>query len=151
TVTPAAAAGTWTLTLPTTGGTNNYALTTNGSGTTTWTAVGLIGSANGFSAKNSFSGATVLFSAANYISSETGSNNAIAGALTDGASSNVTLAAGLCVTVKLGHTLQAGANTFVLNGTSKNIKSHFNAANDIGTAYAATGFWSACYDGTQWL
>jgi hypothetical protein len=28
----------WTLTLPTTGGTNGYALTTNGSGTTSWTA-----------------------------------------------------------------------------------------------------------------
>lgn len=37
TATVAAAAGTWTFTLPTTGGTNNYVLTTNGSGTTTWT------------------------------------------------------------------------------------------------------------------
>lgn len=39
TIQPAAAAGTWTFTLPTTGGTNNYVLTTNGGGTTTWTDV----------------------------------------------------------------------------------------------------------------
>lgn len=39
TVTPAAAAGTWTLTLPTSGGTDNYALVTNGSGITAWEAV----------------------------------------------------------------------------------------------------------------
>lgn len=91
------------------------------------------------------------YQTANYIASETGSNNAIAGALTDASSSNVTLAAGLCVTVQLAHTLQAGANTFVLNGTSKNIKSHFNVANNIGTAYAATGMWTGCYDGTEWV
>ncbi len=36
TVQPAAAAGTWSLTLPTTGGTSNYFLQTNGSGVTTW-------------------------------------------------------------------------------------------------------------------
>lgn len=34
----AAAAGAWTLTLPTTAGTNTYMLTTDGSGITTWTA-----------------------------------------------------------------------------------------------------------------
>jgi hypothetical protein len=34
---PAAAAGDWTLTLPGTAGTNNFVLTTNGSGTTSWT------------------------------------------------------------------------------------------------------------------
>lgn len=39
TVTPASAAGTWTLTLPTTGGTDKYFLQTNGSGTSTWAAV----------------------------------------------------------------------------------------------------------------
>ena len=36
TVQPAAAAGTWSLTLPTTGGTANQFLQTNGSGVTTW-------------------------------------------------------------------------------------------------------------------
>lgn len=38
TVTTAAAAGTWSLTLPITGGTNGYFLQTNGSGVTTWAA-----------------------------------------------------------------------------------------------------------------
>lgn len=40
TVKPAASAGTWTLTFPTTPGNAGEALVTNGSGVTTWTAVG---------------------------------------------------------------------------------------------------------------
>jgi hypothetical protein len=43
TLTTAAAAGTWTLTLPTTAGTSGYALVTNGSGVTTWSSIGLPG------------------------------------------------------------------------------------------------------------
>jgi hypothetical protein len=64
---------------------------------------------------------------------------------------------GLCVTVKLAHTLQAGANTFDLNPTvsagPRAIKSHINPANNIGTAYAATGRWTGCWDSTAvaWL
>ncbi len=46
TVQPAAAAGTWSLTLPTSGGTNNYVLTTNGSGVTSWTQVAAAGIAD---------------------------------------------------------------------------------------------------------
>lgn len=41
TIQPATSAGTWTLTLPTTAGTNNYFLKTNGSGVTTWAQVDL--------------------------------------------------------------------------------------------------------------
>jgi hypothetical protein len=37
TIQTANAAGTWSMTLPTTGGTNGYILTTNGSGVTSWT------------------------------------------------------------------------------------------------------------------
>jgi hypothetical protein len=44
TVQPAAAAGTWTFTLPTGAGTNTYALLTNGSGVTSWGQIA-IGSA----------------------------------------------------------------------------------------------------------
>lgn len=44
TVQSAAAAGTWTFTLPTSGGTNTYALLTNGSGVTSWGQIA-IGSA----------------------------------------------------------------------------------------------------------
>lgn len=83
----------------------------------------------------------------NYIATETGANNAIAGTLT-----GVTLAAGLQVVIKLAHTLQAGANTFNLNaGGAVAIKSHFNSANNLGTAYAATGVITVLYDGTSWL
>jgi len=87
----------------------------------------------------------------NYIATESGANNAIAGALLDAGGVAVPLAAGLRVTVKLAHTLQAGANTFVLNTVSKAIKSHLNAANDIATVYAATGFIDLLYDGVEWL
>jgi hypothetical protein len=37
---PAAAAGSWTMTLPATAGTNGYVLSTNGSGVTSWVAAG---------------------------------------------------------------------------------------------------------------
>ncbi len=85
--------------------------------------------------------------APSFISTETGANNAIAGALP-----TVTVTTGQCVTVQLGHTLQAGANTFNLNATGAvAIKSHLNTANNIGTAYAATGRWSGCFNGTAWL
>ena len=88
----------------------------------------------------------------NYIASETGANNAIAGALLNSDGSAVALAAGLQLVVKLGHTLQAGANTFNLNGGGAvNIKSHFNVSNNIATAYAATGIITLLYDGTEWL
>jgi hypothetical protein len=115
----------------------------------TWVAAGPVPVGNLPAA--AVTGAFTPYTTANFIATETGSANAIAGALQDLGGNNVTLAAGLCVTVKLAHTLQAGANTFALNGTVKNIKSHFNSANNIGTAYAATGYWSGCYDATEWL
>ncbi len=91
--------------------------------------------------------ATTAATGPNYIATESGANNAIAGSL-----SGVPLAAGLTVTVKLAHTLQAGANTFDYNaGGAVAIKSSRNAANDIGTAYAATGVITLMYDGTRWL
>jgi hypothetical protein len=55
----------WTLTLPTSGGTNNYALLTDGSGTTSWGAVatgtistGTIGQITYYSGTNALSGTT---------------------------------------------------------------------------------------------
>lgn len=83
----------------------------------------------------------------NYIATEGGANNAIAGTL-----ANIPLTAGMAVTVKLAHTLQAGANTFNYNaGGALAIKSTRNPANNIATAYAATGYIMLVYDGTQWL
>ncbi len=82
-----------------------------------------------------------------YITAESGGNNAIAGTF-----GNVALASGLTVTVKLSHSLQAGANTFDFNsGGALAIKSSRNVANDIGTAYASTGIITMIYDGTRWL
>ncbi len=82
----------------------------------------------------------------NWIVSELGANNAIAGFL------DVSLVAGTRVTIDLAHTLQAGANTFALNGgTAVSIKSSRNTANNIATAYAATGVITLVYDGALWL
>lgn len=82
-----------------------------------------------------------------YIGIEGGANNAITGTYP-----GLTLTAGNCVQIQLAHTLQAGANTFALNGGSaKSILSHFNTSNNLGTAYAATGVWAGCYNGTAWL
>jgi hypothetical protein len=87
----------------------------------------------------------------NYVSSETGVNNAIAGALLDPRGQSMLLSLGLKLCINLSHTLQAGANTLTLNGTSKNIKSHFNASNNIATAYASGAQWCGIYDGFEWL
>lgn len=88
----------------------------------------------------------------NYIASETGANNAIVGALLDADGTAVPLTAGLEVVVKLGHTLQAGANTFNFNGGGAlAINSHLNVANNIGTAYAATGVIRLLYNGAVWM
>jgi hypothetical protein len=88
----------------------------------------------------------------NYIASETGANNAIVAALLDAGGVAVPLAAGVKVSILLAHTLQAGANTLNFNGAGvKNIKSSRNPANNIGTAYAVGGLFTAVYDGTQFL
>jgi len=47
TVQPASVAGTWSLTLPTSAGTNNYVLTTNGSGVSSWAQVSLTAGVTG--------------------------------------------------------------------------------------------------------
>ncbi len=83
----------------------------------------------------------------NYIATENGANNAIACAVGSGPA----LLTGIVVTVQLAHTLQAGANTFAyLGGTALAIKSHFNTANNIATAYAATGTITLQYNGAIW-
>lgn len=85
----------------------------------------------------------------NWIPSETGSNNAIAGALTDALGNNVAQSAGLRVSILLAHTLQAGGNTFALNGgAAKAIKKSSDPTANIGTAYAAGSILTLLYDGT---
>lgn len=78
--------------------------------------------------------------------------NAPVATLVDASGVNVTVAVGLRILLTLADTLQAGANTLNLNSHGADaIKSHNNAANDIGTAYAATGVVDLYFDGTQWL
>jgi len=92
------------------------------------------------------------YQAINYIATESGSNNAIVATLTDASGNNVTVAAGLRVVVQLAHTLQAGANTFNLNGHgTDSIKLSTNAASDLTTAYASTGVIDLFFNGTVWL
>lgn len=80
-----------------------------------------------------------------------GAANAITATLTDSDGANVPLADGLTLLVDLGaNTLQAGANTMNLNaGGAVSIVSHYNVANNIGTAYAAQGFVTLVYNQTS--
>ncbi len=82
----------------------------------------------------------------NYIASETGANNAIAGTLIYA----VGVSGGLTVQIQLAHTLQAGVNTFNYAGSGAvAIKSCRNPANNIATAYAATGTITLSYNATN--
>lgn len=107
---------------------------TTGVGANLWQAVSL-----------PLNGGTSLI--AFYPALDAGANNAITASIPGLPQVN-----GVCVSIQLAHTLQAGANTFALNGaTAVAIKSHFNTATNLATAYAATGIWSGCYNGTVWL
>lgn len=87
----------------------------------------------------------------NFIFTETGANNAIIGALLDATGAAVALVNGVQVTVRLAHSLQAGANTFNFNGNgTKAIKQNTNPATDIATAYVSGGSITLLYDGTVW-
>ena len=81
---------------------------------------------------------------------ETGANNAIA-VVGPGDLNAPGLQAGAPLTIKLAHSLQAGANTLSFNAVVANIKSHYNPANNIGTAYVSGGWITVVYDGTEWL
>lgn len=89
--------------------------------------------------------------AVNYQGTEGGANNAITCNLTDPSGNALTLAAGLSISLKLAHSLQAGANTLAINGgATKSIKKSTNPANDIGTAYVSGSIVNMIYDGTVW-
>lgn len=84
-----------------------------------------------------------------------GSANAITATITDVAGTNLVLTEGLRVVLDLNsRTLQAGANTFNLNGGGAlSIVSHYVVGNNIGTAYSANGFIELMYNssGTVWM
>lgn len=67
TIVSPAAPTSWTFTLPTTGGTNGYALTTNGSGTASWSVLGVAGGGTGLTSGTS--GGVPYFSAPGTIAS----------------------------------------------------------------------------------
>lgn len=64
----AAAAGSWTMTLPTSAGTSGYVLTTDGAGVTTWTAAASAGTVTG----TGTSGQCTFWTASSVISSDSG-------------------------------------------------------------------------------
>jgi hypothetical protein len=76
-----------------------------------------------------------------------GADNAISGSL-----EGQNMSAGLCVNVKLRHSMQAGSNTFDFNrGGAVPIRSHLDTAHDIAAGYVANGFIVLCYDGVEWV
>lgn len=98
-----------------------------------------------------FNAVVTSYQAVNYQGTEGGANNAITCNLVDSQGTNVTLAAGLRLTLKLAHSLQAGANTLALNGgATKAILSHRNTGSNIAVAYVSGGIIELIYDGTQW-
>lgn len=70
-----------------------------------------------------------------YVEGINGANNAVQGSLFSSGTTKVTLVTGMIVALKLNKTLQAGSNTFNLNGTVKNIKNS-SALSDLHTTFA---------------
>jgi hypothetical protein len=102
---------------------------------------------------NNYSKQLASVPGSNFVVNETGANNAIVGS---GQYSCMPRIYGLTVQVALAHSLQAGANTFNYCGVgAKPIRSHFNSANNIGTAYDSSGVitlqWAQTAKGQFWL
>ena len=79
--------------------------------------------------------ATGLAGGVYYIDGIGGAANAVQGSLFSAGTTKIALVTGMVVALKLNQTLQAGANTFNLNGTVKDIKKATNKT-DINTTYA---------------
>jgi hypothetical protein len=79
---------------------------------------------------------------------ENGASNAIACA----AGCGPTLTPGLVLTIQLGHSLRAGANTFAYNGgAALAIKKHLDASSNLTNAYTSSGVIQLEYNGSIWL
>lgn len=86
--------------------------------------------------------------AANFVSDNAnGANNAICVSLFTSGTTKAVVTTGTRIAIKLGRSLQKGANTLNLNGTTKNIVSHFNPATSGGltTAYGIGGILEVIY------
>jgi hypothetical protein len=94
-------------------------------------------------------GSTVAWGGYNAVL-DTGANNAIAGTMPGYPGGNPSR--GLCVTVFLQHTLQAGANTFNLNSSGAFAIGANSTAGNITRAYVASTFIHLCANGSGgWL
>ena len=94
-------------------------INTGSSASPTWTQV----------AGEGFSPTTGVAGNVYYVSGINGSANTLQGSLFSTGTTKVTLVTGMIVALKLNQTLQAGANTFNLNGTIKSIYQSTNPAN----------------------
>lgn len=91
------------------------------------------------------------YQATNYIGTESGANNALVAALLDASGASVTVAAGLIIWLKLGHSLQAGANTLNVNGHgADSIKKTSNPATDLSVTAVSGSILMMIFDGTVW-
>jgi hypothetical protein len=108
-----------------------------------------LGASQGYTAATVVNAGDTVSSGFNFVV-ENGANNAITASLPG--LSAPTNASGVCLTVYLQHTLQAGANTFALNGaTAVPIVSHFGTGN-IAHAYNASTLVNLCnVGGAAWV
>lgn len=83
----------------------------------------------------------------NFVSDNSnGATNAICVSLFTVGTVKATITTGTRVAIKLTHTLQKnGTNTLNINGTTKNLVSSVNPANNIGTAFAVGGIVEVIY------
>ncbi len=99
----------------------------------------------------STSGTSTAAQATNYIATESGANNALVAALLNSAGTAITPAAGLVIYLKLGQSLQAGANTLNLNGAgAASIKKASNPATDLSVTAVSGSILMMVFDGTVW-
>lgn len=85
--------------------------------------------------------------AVNFVSSNSnGTNGAICASLFTTGTTKAVVTSGTRVLIKLNHTLTKNTtNTLNLNGTTKNIVSHKNTSNNIGSSYSVNGMIEVVY------
>jgi len=129
TVQPAAAAGTWTFTLPTTAGTNTYALLTNGSGVSSWGQIAIGTAVSGL-------GTGVATALAVNVGTA-GAPVVLNGALGTPSSGTLTNATGLPVSTGISG-LGTGAATFLATPSSANLAAALTDETGSGAAVFGT-------------
>jgi hypothetical protein len=116
----AAAAGTWTMTLPTTAGTNGYVLSTDGTGATSWVSAGGVGTVTSVNVSGGTTGLTT-------------SGGPITGAGTITLSGTLAVANG-----GTGVSSSSGANSVVLRDANSNVTANSFFAGFTSVAASGT-------------